>query len=299
VNSQPGLSASLAIRMLSWPQYVLPKKLLTRLAWQLSTCRWRWLNQPLIRLFVQMFQVKLNEAERSDIADYDCFNDFFTRALKSNARPLASSDIALISPCDGTISQLGVVHDGVIIQAKGHSYSATALLGDAAWAEAFRDGQYITIYLAPSDYHRVHSPIAGRVVGERRIPGQLFSVSDATARAIPDLFARNERMVAMLETELGPVAVVMVAALLVSGIETVWGGPEDRRPGSKIETRTAIDATLTRGAELGRFHWGSTAIVLTPKDTPLWRESLTPGRRIRLGQALTESDQSKAAQASA
>ncbi|MEN1727557.1 MAG: archaetidylserine decarboxylase [Pseudomonadota bacterium] len=287
MSAQPGLSASLAIRMLSWPQYILPKKLLTRLAWRLSTCRWRWLNQPLMRVFAQMFQVRLDEAERGDIADYDCFNDFFTRALKPDARPLAD-DVALISPCDGTISQVGNIDGQSIIQAKGHRYSATALLGGEDWAKPFENGRFITIYLAPSDYHRVHTPIAGKLVGERRIAGELFSVSDATTRAIPDLFARNERLVALMDTEQGPVAVVMVAALLVAGIETVWGGPTDRRPGPGIETRTPAGVELARGGELGRFHWGSTAIVLTPPGAPEWRESLSAGRRIRLGQALTE-----------
>jgi phosphatidylserine decarboxylase len=281
VNAQ----ASLAVRLLSWPQYLLPKKLLTRLAGALSTCRWRWLNQPLIRIFVQLFQVRLDEAERSDPADYECFNDFFTRALRPGARPLAEA--TLVSPCDGTISQLGSIEDGTLIQAKGYHYSAAALLGGEDWAEAFSDGHFVTIYLAPNDYHRVHAPIAGRLIGERRIPGALFSVSDATARAIPNLFTRNERMVALFDTEQGPVAVVMVAALLVAGIETTWGGPDDRRPGAVIDTRTHDGVHLEQGGELGRFHWGSTAIVLTPSGTPDWRESLSAGRRIRLGQALT------------
>lgn len=277
--------ASLAVRLLSWPQYILPKQLMTRLAWGLSTCRWRWLNQPLMRLFAQLFQVRLDEAERSDPSDYDCFNDFFTRALKPGVRPLA--DAALVSPCDGTISQVGAITDGTLIQAKGFDYSTAALLGDESWARPFADGRFVTIYLAPSDYHRVHAPISGRLTGERRIPGALFSVSDATTRAIPNLFTRNERMVAMLDTDSGPVAVVMVAALMVAGIETVWGGPEDRRPGGRIETREPTGVELEQGAELGRFHWGSTAIVLTPSGGPEWRESLSAGRRIRLGQALT------------
>jgi phosphatidylserine decarboxylase len=288
------LGASLAIRMLTWPQYVLPKKALTRMAWWLSRCRWRWLNQPLMAVFVQLFQVRLDEAEKSELSHYDCFNDFFTRALKADARPLADPSIALISPCDGTISQVGRLNGDAIIQAKGHDYSAAALLGSNDWAAPFRDGHFITIYLAPSDYHRVHSPVAGRLRGERRVPGQLFSVSDATTRAVPDLFARNERMVALLDTDQGPVAVVMVAAMLVAGIETVWGGPEDRRPGNRVDTRHPENVVLPRGGELGRFHWGSTAIVLTPASAPAWRESLSPGRRIRLGQALIDAPEPSA-----
>jgi len=281
--------ASLAVRLLSWPQYILPKQLLTRLATALSNCRWRWLNQPLMRVFTQLFQVRLDEADRSSLADYECFNDFFTRSLRPGTRPLA--DAAFISPCDGTISQLGAIDNGALIQAKGFNYSAAALLGGYDWAEPFVDGHFVTIYLAPKDYHRVHSPITGQLSGERRIPGALFSVSDATSRAIPNLFTRNERMVAMVDTEYGPVAIVMVAALLVAGIETVWGGPEDCRPGSAIETRTPTGVGLEKGGELGRFHWGSTVIVLTPPGAPAWRESLSAGRRIRLGQALTTPPQ--------
>ncbi|AKS42587.1 archaetidylserine decarboxylase [Wenzhouxiangella marina] len=280
--------AGLAIRLLTWPQYLLPKKLLTALAWRLSGCRWRWFHQPFIRVFMSLFPVRLDEAERSEVSDYDCFNDFFTRALKPDARPLPDPSIKLISPSDGTISQLGHLEAGRLLQAKGHDYSAGELLGGEDWAEDFRDGRFITIYLAPSDYHRVHAPCRGRLTGERRIPGELFSVSAATTLGIPRLFARNERMVARFETEFGPVAVVMVAAMMVAGIETVWGGPEDRRPGRAIDTRHPQGVELDRGDELGRFHWGSTVIVLTPPGAPDWRESLAPGRRIRLGQALID-----------
>lgn len=280
------MKGPLSLRLMVWPQYVLPQQLLTALAWRLSTCRWRWFSQPFIRLFVRLFGVELSEAERSSPSDYDCFNDFFTRALKPGARPLAE-DARLVCPADGTISQLGVIDGDTIFQAKGIDYTAAELLTSAEHAEAFRDGRFITVYLSPKDYHRVHSPMAGRVVEETRIPGQLFSVSANTTRAVPGLFARNERLVAMLDTEHGPVAVVMVAAMLVSGIETVWGGPEDRRPGPDIRTRATDGVELTRGGELGRFHWGSTVIVLTPKDFPAWRPELQAESRVRMGQALT------------
>ncbi len=284
--SAPAASPSLAARLLTWPQYLLPKKLLTAMAWRLSTSRARWLNQPLIKLFCQLFGVNLDEAERSDPADYDCFNDFFTRALKADARPLADDGSWMVSPSDGTISQLGSINQGRLIQAKGHDYSVAELLGGEDWAEAFTEGRFITVYLAPSDYHRVHAPCRGRLIGERRLPGDLFSVSAATTLTVPGLFARNERMAALFESEYGPVAVVMVAAMLVAGIETVWGGPEDRRPGKRPQTRQPPDLRLERGQELGRFHWGSTVIVLTPSGVPEWRESLAAGRRVRMGQAL-------------
>ena len=241
-------------------------------------------------VFVRLFGVDLSEAERADLADYECFNDFFTRALKPGARPLADERHRMVSPSDGTISRLGRLSDGAIVQAKGIDYSAAELLGSEARAAPFADGHFITVYLAPRDYHRVHSPIAGHVVEEVRIPGELFSVSAATVRAVPRLFSRNERMVAMLDTTHGPVAVVMVAAMLVAGIETVWGGPVDRRPGRQPRTRSIDRHYLGRGAELGRFHWGSTVIVLTPRDFPLWHDGLESGMRVQMGQALTHPD---------
>jgi phosphatidylserine decarboxylase len=279
-------SLPLAARLRVWPQYLLPQKLLTALAWKLSTCRARWFHQPFIRLFVRLFGVDLSEARRSDIADYACFDDFFTRTLKPEARPIAD-DVRLVSPSDGTISQLGRIDGTTLVQAKGLDYEIAELLGSNERARAFSDGQFITIYLAPRDYHRVHAPIAGQVVEEVRVPGQLFSVSAATTRAVPKLFARNERMVAMMETDHGPVAVVMVAAMLVAGIETAWGGSADLRPGSRVRERSIESFRLGRGDELGRFHWGSTVIVLTPARFPDWLSALQPEGRVRMGQALT------------
>jgi len=280
--------ATYAARLLTWPQYILPQKLLTALAWKLSTSRIGWFKNVFITTFVHLFGVRLDEAERSRPEDYACFNDFFTRALRPDARPIADPRHRLLSPCDGTISQLGRLTGNRLIQAKGFDYSAATLLGSSDWAEAFTDGHFITIYLAPSDYHRVHTPIEGRLIAEYRIPGRLFSVSNATTQAVPGLFTRNERMAAILETEHGPVAVVMVAALLVAGIETVWGGPDHRRPGPAPRHTSHAGPTLRRGEELGRFHWGSTVIVLTPSTFPPWRESLAGGRRVRLGQALSD-----------
>ncbi|WP_376697506.1 archaetidylserine decarboxylase [Wenzhouxiangella sp. EGI_FJ10305] len=275
------------MRLRVWPQYVLPQKLLTAIAWRLSSCRWRWFNQPFIRVFTRLFGVDLSEAERSDPIEYDCFNDFFTRSLSESARPIADERHRLVCPADGTVSQLGRLEDDAIVQAKGIDYTATELLGSAERARPFEDGHFITVYLSPKDYHRVHSPVAGKVVEEVRVPGRLFSVSANTTLAVPRLFARNERMVAMLETEQGPVAVVMVAAMLVAGIETVWGGPDDRRPGGDIRSRSIDGFELARGGELGRFHWGSTVIILTPRDFPGWLPDLRPEARVRMGQALT------------
>ncbi|TVQ40625.1 MAG: phosphatidylserine decarboxylase [Wenzhouxiangella sp.] len=280
--------ANLAARLIAWPQYLLPQQLLTTCAWRISTCRTAWFKNFFIRTFVSLFHVNLEEAERTEPEQYDCFNDFFTRTLKPGARPSAPAEHQLISPCDGTVSQLGRLEAGRIIQAKGLDYSVERLIGNRDWAQRFADGRFITIYLAPNDYHRVHMPLSGRLLAEHRIPGRLFSVSAATTRAVPNLFARNERMVALFDTDHGPVAVIMVAALLVAGIETPWGGPQQRRPEREARwTDFDTPVTLARGAEMGRFHWGSTVIILTPDDFPDWRTSLAPGRRVRLGQALT------------
>lgn len=281
--------ANLAAKLMTWPQYLLPQQLLTALAWRLSTCQVAWFKNLFIRTFASLFQVNLDEAERAEAEQYQCFNDFFTRSLKSGTRPLAPEEHRMISPCDGTVSQLGTLKAGRLMQAKGLDYTAERLLGNTDWAERFANGKFITIYLAPSDYHRVHMPLRGKLLAEHRIPGRLFSVSAATTRAVPNLFARNERMVALFDTDHGPVAVVMVAAMLVAGIETAWGGPVDRRPPRQARWTDFDRATiLDRGAEMGRFHWGSTVIILTPDNFPDWRESLAPGRRVRLGQALTD-----------
>lgn len=277
-------------RLAVWPQYSVPQKLLTRLARRLSHCRIGWFKNLFIRLFVRIFGVKIEEAERPEAADYASFDDFFTRALRPGARPLAEASHRMVCPCDGTVSRLGSLDGDTLIQAKGIDYSAAALLGSQRLAGWFDHGRFATLYLAPRDYHRVHSPIAGRVIEEVRIPGRLFSVSAATVRRIPQLFARNERMVCLLETEIGPVAVVMVAAMLVAGIETVWGPPDRQRPGRQVREYAIDSHPLDRGGELGRFHWGSTVIVLTPNGAPAWHPDLAPGLRVRMGQALTGSE---------
>lgn len=285
------MSASLRDRLAVWPQYLLPQHLLTTLAWWLSRCRVGWFRRTFIRTFVRLFGVDLDEAERRDPDAYTCFNDFFTRALRPGARPLADDRHRLVCPCDGTVSQLGPIDGDTIIQAKHINYTTGALLGSDQRAGAFAGGHFITVYLAPRDYHRVHSPVAGHVSEEIRIPGDLFSVSARTVRAVPQLFTRNERMVAMIDTADGPVAVIMVAAMLVAGIETVWGGPDNRRPGREIQSRSIDAYALERGGELGRFHWGSTVIVLTPADFPVWHHGLAPETRVALGQALTAPTQ--------
>lgn len=276
-------------------QHLLPQQALTALAHRISVARAGWVRRPLIGGFRKLYEVNLDEAVVPDDG-FDCFDAFFTRALRPGARPLDQSGSGLLCPCDGTLSQAGQITNtvaegagsGRIVQAKGRDYSVAELLADEAAADAFRGGRFATIYLAPYDYHRVHMPCDATLESELRVPGRLFSVSDATSQHIDRLFARNERMVTLFDTAHGPMAVVMVAAMLVAGIETVWDAGQRLRPGRDVE-RIDFDPALSlgAGAELGRFHWGSTVIVLTGRDAPPWSEDLIPGRRMRLGQTLT------------
>jgi phosphatidylserine decarboxylase len=266
----------------------LPQHGLTRLANAASNAR--WLARPLIGAFTRLYPVRLEESAPPD-GGFTTFDAFFTRALRPDARQWPHDD-AVASPCDGTLSQAGRIESGRLLQAKGRHFTAAELLTDPAWAEALADGRFATIYLAPSDYHRVHMPFAGELVGEVRVPGRLFSVSEATGRTVDRLYARNERLVAMFDTAYGPAAVVMVAAMLVAGIETAWDPDGATRPGrQKRQQRFEPAIPLARGDELGRFHWGSTVIVLMPPGSPAWRDDLLPGRRMRLGEAMTGNPQ--------
>lgn len=280
--------AGLGDRLRVWPQYLLPQHGLTALAHGISNSR--WLARPMISLIRRQFNIALDDYQVPQ-QGFATFDEFFTRALKPGARPLPDDNHALVCPCDGRISELGQVHADTLVQAKGRAYSLTALLGESELADQLNGGQFMTVYLAPSDYHRAHMPFTGKLVRERRIPGRLFSVSDATVRVVDRLFARNERMVAVFDTEFGPAAVVMVAAMLVAGIETVWN-PDQLRPGKAAKTREfSPGPALDRGDELGRFHWGSTVIVLTPPGAPAWLDSLSAGDRVQMGQALSQSIQ--------
>ena len=276
---------ALSARLKTWPQFLLPQHGLTRLANRASNSR--WLARPLIASFSRLYPVRLDECE-TPATGFDRFDAFFTRQLKPGVRSFPEDRDAIVSPCDGTLSQIGSISSGDMIQAKGRKFSVEALLGVPDWAETFQDGRFATIYLAPHDYHRVHMPITSSLVGEARIPGRLFSVSQATSRTVDRLYARNERMAALFQTAHGPIAVVMVAAMLVAGIETVWDRSGTRRPGKSVRQQFFDPPVkLERGDELGCFHWGSTVIVLTGRDAPAWDERLGPEQRVCLGKALT------------
>lgn len=249
-------------------QYLLPHRLLTRAAYALARVRAAWFKNRLIALVVSRFNVDMAEAAEPDPLAYPSFNAFFTRALKPGLRPADPDPQALLLPADGKISQVGRIASGRIFQAKGQSFTAAELLGDETLAAAYADGWFANIYLSPRDYHRVHMPWAGRLLETLHVPGRLFTVAPWGVKAIPRLFARNERLVCHFETRFGPMCSVMVGALLVSGVETVWGGeeipPYAHRPVRKDWRGKAIE--LARGAEMARFNYGSTVILLFPKD---------------------------------
>ncbi len=274
-------------RLAVLPQYLLPKQALTALAGRIASARGGRLTSALIAWFVRRYGVDMDEAANADIASYASFNDFFTRALKEGARPLASAE--LISPVDGAISQFGTMQKDQIFQAKGHHYSSRALLGgDAALAAQFDDGSSATLYLSPRDYHRIHMPCAGRLKRMIYVPGDLFSVNPTTARGVPGLFARNERVVCIFESAQGPFALVLVGATIVGSMAMVWHGVVNaRRSGELREWQYADSAvTLEQGQEMGRFLLGSTVVLLFPKGPLQFSPAWAPGGAIRMGELM-------------
>ncbi len=250
-------------------QYVLPHRALSRLVYWATRWTWAPWKNFLIGRVVKAYAVDMSQAEQPDPFAYSSFNAFFTRALKPDARPMPDDPRAIICPADGRISQYGSIHDGRIFQAKGQDFSADELLGDEAAAAAYSNGQFITVYLSPRDYHRVHAPMAGRLRETLHIPGRLFSVAPFAVEAVPRLFARNERLVCHFDGAHGPFVVVMVGAMLVSGVETAWSGVEIPPYASAVVRKDwrGEDIRLERGAELARFNMGSTVIVLLPAGT--------------------------------
>lgn len=280
--------ARLGDRLFVALQLCLPTRLISWMVFKLTRVRAPGLKNALIRMFMRGFRISLAEAEHEHPEDYSSFNAFFTRALKPGARPLDPDARAFLSPVDGTISQLGDVREGRIFQAKGQDYTAAELLGDPALAAPFTKGRFCTIYLAPYNYHRIHMPLAGTVREWLLVPGRLFSVNPATARALPRVFARNERVVTLFDTAQGPLALVMVGALNVGSMETVWAGeitPPHRRSGVLRYTPGSSTA-LARGAEMGRFNMGSTVILLAPPGVLDWEAALGPGVTVRMGERL-------------
>lgn len=270
-------------------QYALPKRLLTQLAGKLAGLEGGKATTAVIRWFIKRYGVNMAEAANPDPAAYASFNEFFTRPLGEGVRPLAEADF--VCPVDGAISQFGPIEFDQIFQAKGHFYSATALVGgDRKLAARFENGDFATLYLSPRDYHRIHMPCAGRLTQMIYVPGELFSVNPATARGVPGLFARNERVVCVFEGAFGPFVMVLVGATIVGSMATVWHGVVNPPRLPDIEKRTYAEGevVLDRGAEMGRFLLGSTVVMLFPKHALRFASDWAPGRAVRMGEAMAQ-----------
>ena len=281
--SKPGLRDHLTTNLLR----ILPQHLLAAGMYHLTRSRTPWLKNLLIDRISKRYGIDVNEAADPQADAYPSFNAFFTRALRDGVRPIA--DGAVVSPADGRISQIGSIDGDRLLQAKGHSFSLEALLaGDRAAATAFHDGVFTTIYLSPKDYHRVHLPLAGTLRSMVFVPGELFSVSDATTQLVPGLFARNERVICHFDTDLGPMAVILVGAIFVGSMETVWHGEVRGRRGEPTRWVYQGDQrqSFATGDEIGRFNMGSTVIVLLPRGAVAWDSALGPGSTVRMGQTL-------------
>jgi phosphatidylserine decarboxylase len=271
------------------PQYLLPKKALTAFAGIVASRRGGARTTKLIAWFVGRYGVDMGEAANPDLASYASFNEFFTRALKPGARPLARAD--LICPVDGAISQFGAIERDQIFQAKGHRYSTTALVGgDAALAARFEDGHFATLYLSPKDYHRIHMPCEGRLLRMIHVPGDLFSVNPTTARGVPGLFARNERVVCVFDSAPGPFVLVLVGATIVGSMATVWHGVVNppRSPTLREWRYDDQNIVLRQGDEMGRFLLGSTVVMLFPKSALHFNAEWASAKPIRLGEAMAD-----------
>jgi phosphatidylserine decarboxylase len=274
-------------RLTVLPQYLYPKQAMTTFAGKLANAKAGRATTAFIRWFVGHYNVNMSEAAEPDIARYPTFNAFFTRALRPGARPFADADF--ICPVDGSISQFGAIDDDRIIQAKNHHYSTVALVGgDRDLAARFQHGSFATLYLSPKDYHRIHMPCAGRLTRMIFVPGSLFSVNPVTARGVPELFARNERVVCVFETEHGPFVLALVGATIVGSMETVWHGivnPPGARDVKEWQYRPQ-DRVFGKGDEMGRFLLGSTVVLLFPKERLRFNPAWAPDRAVRLGEMM-------------
>ena len=274
------------MRIATLAQYLLPQKTLSRIVRAATRWRWRPWKDFLIGRVVRAYHVDMTEAVEPDPRAYPSFNAFFTRALREGARPLDGDDSVIACPADGRISQAGRIEAGRIVQAKGRGYSVTELLADDMAAATYANGGFATIYLSPRDYHRVHMPLAGRLLETLHVPGRLFSVAPGPVADIPRLFARNERLVCHFEGEHGPFCVVLVGAMLVSGISTVWSGAEVPPYARRVVRQDwrARNVALARGAEMARFEMGSTVIALTPRTA--FDPTLVAEQPLKVGQRL-------------
>jgi phosphatidylserine decarboxylase len=273
-------------RLFVWLQHLLPQHALSRLVLRATRVRTPWFKNWLVRGFLKLYPVDMTEAAQADPLSFGSFNEFFTRALKPGARTIAADTRAIACPVDGTISEAGKIDGERLLQAKGRSYTLAELLAEQSWARSFEGGSFATIYLAPFNYHRVHMPLRGELKETVYVPGSLFSVNAVTASLVPRLFARNERVLTLFDTAFGQVALVMVGALNVGSMATVWAG--DITPAARrVMTRLPVpDVSLEKGAELGRFNMGSTVILLFQRGRAHWLGEVRAGAIVRLGQSL-------------
>lgn len=277
------LTSTLKKQIFIQAQKVIPQQQLSRVVGKVAASENPIVKNLAIQAFKAQYGIDLSIAEQSDALKYKSFNEFFTRALKEGVREIDTDQTSIVSPADGAISQLGKIKDGDVFQAKGQSFSVDKLIGDPQLAAPFINGEFATVYLSPRDYHRVHMPFAGTLTETLYIPGELFSVNQTTAENIPGLFARNERMVCLFDTELGRMAVVLVGAMIVAGIETVATGKV--KPTGRLELNQH-DLALEKGAELGRFYLGSTAVVLFEQNKITWDEQFKANSTVVMGEAL-------------
>ncbi len=280
--------ASAGDYLFALPQYLLPHHFISRLTLWLTRVRAAWFKNAFMKWFINHFDVDMSQAVETDYQQYPHFNAFFTRPLKPEARPIAGAKDVLCCPVDGAVSQAGAIEQDTIFQAKGHDYSVQTLLGGYAdITQSFHDGQFATLYLSPRDYHRIHMPIDGTLKQMVYVPGRLFSVNQQTVRCIPNLFARNERVVALFDTAVGPMAMVLVGAINVACIETVWHGvvtPPHKQPVHRWVYDDQAAIQLEKGQEMGRFNMGSTVICVFADKTLQFDSAIKPGNAIRMGQ---------------
>jgi len=274
-------------KLLVWLFYVIPHHLISRIVFYITRLHGPFV-QPLIKWFIEKFNVDMSEAKDEDIGVYETFNEFFIRDLKPGSRPVVDGVNTLASPADGTVSEAGKIEAGTIFQAKGHEYTVAQLLGgDEAVAKLFENGKFATIYLAPYNYHRLHMPSDGRLVKMIHVPGRLFSVAPWTVKAIPRIFARNERVVCLFSSHAGPMAVILVGAINVAAIETVWSGLVTPPKGKKVSEfdYSHTSKQYKKGVEIGRFNMGSTVIILTGKKVE-WLQKLRNGNEVKMGELI-------------
>jgi len=274
------------------PQYILPHHFLSKVMSKFTHSEVKVWKNLMIRQIIKAYGVNMSEAKEQNINNFASFNHFFTRELKEEVRPITPIANAIACPADGAVSQAGLIEQGKIFQAKGKSFTAIDLLGgDSEFAKPFEKGSFTTIYLSPKDYHRLHMPIKGRLTDMIHIPGRLFSVNGATANSVPGLFARNERVACLFETEFGPMALILVGAIFVSSVETTWHGVVTPPSIESVRSWTYQDdeIIIDKGEEMGRFNMGSTIIVLFGKDKVKWEDDFKAGKKVQLGEMIGQA----------